>query len=534
MLSRRPTLGPSGRGRSGSNATSVRSGRDRDGTGFAAIGEDDVMPSPQATQNAPLVDAEGFSVAPADRHRSPWEDPEELVPDRPTAVGEASADRGGLDSSTARPAASFANTFNASPSASAEDLSASVSSETPSQSKMNLAMSAKPMQENETERQEAMEKMQQTLQMSPPTQPSRRQTVARGRRDVRNTIFAGAAENGETGYGGLNMPIPAGGLGSGVPPHRSTNFSGLPPTNGHTGPSSFSPPQVFRQPSSSSIGSNNPFESPALPNPAATTFLNTTIESGLRGAVMENVNVIMRDGVVKRLQITGEIHLSLRQASSQGPKHGPIHMRLSQFEALEKIAPNPTFVAQVPNKAGEYFLNSEALSTASASGNARGTLAFKYQVFVKPGDEAEYTPLTMKPAFLCKAGESRMILHYQTKGAIDLMNTSLVAIFGAGASVSNVQAKPAGGVWSAAGRTMTWDLGSAISNEGKVIAKFVTGSEETLSPQNVQATWTLPGVLSSGLGLEIVQGDLESDWTFSDVQKQTSSGKYLAEPVFNQ
>ena len=426
------------------------------------------------------------------------------------------------------PDSGFANTFSASPNGSTDNICTTGSGTGQGQPKLNLALATAPIQEDEADRQAAMEKMQQTLTMSPPTTATRRQTLGRGRRDVRNTVFAPAGEDGSLGYGGLALGTLT--LGSPGASTQTPTMNGAPPTK---------PFGLDRQTSQSSIGSNNPFDSPNLmtagPSAAA---LTTNSKSGLRGAVTETVNVVMRDGVVKRLQINGEVYLSLRSLESRQPSHGPIHVRLGKFEALEKIAPNPSFVAQVPDKAGEYILNSEALASASSSAPAKGTLAFKYQVFITPGQENDWLPFTLEPAFLCKSGETRMILHYKVNpkpayGSGSIQDAQIIARFGEGVGVSNVQAKPAGGVWSAASRHMTWDMGN-MSTDGKIIAKFVTAPGEALAPQGVQATWTLSGVLGSDIGLEVIKGDLESDWTFEEVQKQLCSGKYLAEPIINQ
>ncbi|ORX34767.1 Muniscin C-terminal mu homology domain-domain-containing protein [Kockovaella imperatae] len=527
MLSRRTTLAPNNRGRSDSASTTGRGPAGREAGTFATIGESGA--SDQASQqSAPPVDEEGFSVAPADRHRGPWEEPEDLLTDDPIAPTSSVPQTRDLLSDDDGPStAGFQNTFTSSPAASNEDLGRSNTSSSQAQSKLNLALSSAPIQEDEADRQAAMEKMQQTLQMSPPLQATRRQNTARGRRDVRNTMFAAPGEDGSLGYGALALGGPS----------RETSSSPA-NANGLTHGSSKPVQSLNRQASQSSVASNNPFDSPGLLGPASTILPGTTAKSGLTGSVNETLNVVLREGTVRRLQINGEIHLSLRPGESTHPAHGPIHVRIGKFEALEKIAPNPTFVAQVPDKPGEYILNSEALASISASGPAKGPLAFKYQVFVAPGQESAYLPITLTPAFLCKSGETRMILHYKRNAetlypSSELSKASIVAIFGEGPSVSNVQAKPAGGQWSAASRQMTWDLDS-IASEGKIIAKFVTGPGETLTPLGVQATWTLKGAVSSDLGLEVVPGDLESDWTFSNVQRQMSSGKYLAEPIVNQ
>lgn len=476
-------------------------------------------------------------MPPPDRHRALWEEPSD---DLPAPIKSTPAGATVPAPSTA-PSTGFAQNFSESPSGSQENLSSTASSVNQQQPKLNLALAQAPIQESEEERQAALAKVQQTLQM-PPSQPSRRGTVARGRRDVRNTMFGapGVALQG-SGSSESGSPGPTPTLGSGI--GLGSPFS---QSNGGAG----APPIVTRQSSTSSVGSNNPFDSPSIAAAPglSSSVMATSTDPGLRASMTETINVIMKSGTVSRLQITGEIHLSLRPTAQSAS--GPIHIRLNAFESLEKIAPNPAYLAQVPDKPGEYFLNSEVLAAATARGPShtsgagaggaahKGTLLFKYQVHVQPGKETGLIPLLLDPAFSCKEGETRMILNYNsTSSSIlptsALRNVSLIAAFNPGPSISNVQTKPAGGVWSPAARRLTWSLDD-LQDRGKIIARFTTEPGEIMSPQGVQASWAVEGRLASGLDLTVVPGEIEGDsWKFEEVKKGITTGKYLAEPVHN-
>ena len=575
MLGRKATMGSkkdSYRGRSESVTASMRS--DREG-GFDTIGEDDLRSQPGSgpggtgvaaappvraslvigrcmdtdESQSSLIDDEGFSVPPPDRHRALREEPNDNLPPpiKSTPVGGATIPA----PTTGSKSAGFnANPdYTESPSGSQENLSSPTSSLHQGQPKLNLALAQAPIQESEEERQAALAKMQQTLQLQP-TQPTRRGTVARGRRDVRNTMFApggvalgSGSESGNAspvGSGGFGAAPAAGGLGS---PFSQSNGTGSGSGDRMV------PPIVSRQASLSSVTSNNPFDSPSVSAAPglSTSTMTTSTDPGLRASMTETINVIMKSGTVSKLQITGEIHLSLRAPSSTTT--GPIHIRLNEFEKLEKIAPNPAYLAQVPDKPGEYFLNSEVLAAATArnntpsslattsGGGSKGTLLFKYQVHVQPGKEMTMIPITLDPAFSCKEGETRMILGYKSTSSPSLPisalnNISLMATFNPGPGVSNVQTKPAGGVWSPASRRLTWTLND-LQEQGKLIARFTNEAGE-MSPQGVQASWAIEGSLISGLGLEVVSGEIEGDsWKFEEVKKGITTGKYLAEAVVN-
>ena len=519
MLGRtKSTMGGPNRGRSASNTPSTRSGR-LDGN-FQTISEDNGRLPPN--MSTPPVDEEGFSVAPADRHRNPWEDPNELVP-TPVQAAPVSSVEG---------TPGFAQTFNSSPDGSQDSLPTTGSLQN-SGPKLNLAMTQQPIQESEEERQAALQKIQQTLAM-PSQQPSRRATVARGRRDVRNTMFGSAAEDGT---------MPSSGKGLPMPPLSETGEGSLastlrlPSANDDYANGIERPHLIARQASLSSVSSNNPFDSPGLAPALSPSLMATASEPGLRASITETISIIMRQAEVQRVQINGEIHLSLRQASvSQGD--GPIHIRLTSFEQLDKIAPNPAYLAQVPDRPGEYFLNSEVLATATQKGSAKGTLLFKYQVHVPAGKERTAAPLILEPAFQCKDGETRMILNYRVNpdsplSSAGITNLSILAIFSPGVSVTNVQAKPAGGVWSPSTRRMTWNVNEMTGTEGKIIAKFSTESGEPMGPLGVQASWAVEGLLGSELGMEVVGGVLGGGWRFEEVRKGVTTGKYLAEPTIN-
>lgn len=534
------------------------------------------------------MDEEGFSVAPSDRHRNPWEDPNELIPTpagqtllqpQPQAPVVPTKD---TTPAPVVPAAAFSQTFNASPNASDENLATPTSSQSHQQQpRKNLSLAPVPIQESEEERQAALEKMQKTLQL-PPSQPSRRSTIARGRRDVRNTMFAGSTDEASNAVFGAGAGALAGGLVDGVsksaePEEKlveSPTFARSPiqagafasPTNRDIP----SPSPVVRRTSLSSVTSNNPFDSPSVGiggtmTPPVTAVSSASDQPGLRANMNESVNIIFRNKQIQRIQITGEIHLSLRltdsnSASSLGGGGGPIHIRLVAFERLEKIAPNPAYLAQVPDKPGEYFLNSEVLAAATAKGAGAGAptatasggpLLFKYVVHVQPGKELATVPLILDPAFQCKSGETRMILHYTAnpsspiqvlpQGGKHAAGTVVAAFAPGGPNVINVQAKPAGGVWSPTTRRMTWKMDSLPSGStdgsGKIIAKFTSEpGQEALVPQGVQMSWAVEGSLLSGLGLEVVDttgGELEGNrhWAFEEIRKSTTTGKYFAEPV---
>lgn len=524
MLGRKSTIGPTtiSRNRSGSNAPSTQSGREREGN-FSTIGENGENAGP--IQNGAPVDEEGFSVAPADRHRNPWEDPDELIP--APAVNTSST----TPATAAGANSTYTDQLASSPSGSSEDLRTSTA---PTQPRLNLAMTSAPIEEDEAERQAALNRMQQTLQLQPQAQPTRRGTIARGRRDVRNTMFATSALDSAALSRLSSSPSRSEG-GSMLNPVSEPT-----PTLGSSAPSQSeqptAPAPIARQSSTSSVGSNNPFDSPGLGGPTSAFAPKSVNGPGLRANMTESMNVIMQGEKIQRIQVNGEVHVTLRDMEGHSLSQGPIHIQLTEFERLEKIAPNPAFLAQVPDRPGEYFLNSEVLASATKSAPSTGTLLFRYQVYIPTGKEASLLPLFMEPAFRSTDGETKLIVNYHRNPACQLSAShlsglSLVVAFGPGPNITNVQAKPAGGVWSPATRRMTWTIGQDELEKGKLIAKLVSvPGGGALTPLGVQASWAIAGELCSGIGLEVISGGGD-EWSFEEVKKVITTGKYLSEPA---
>jgi hypothetical protein len=261
--------------------------------------------------------------------------------------------------------------------------------------------------------------------------------------------------------------------------------------------------------------------------------------------MVETVHALIRQFTSQRTVITGEIHTSfvpseLRPTPAVG---SALHIRITEFEALETILPNPEFLAQVPDQPGEYYLNVEALAHATAA--AGPVVLFKYQVLVPEGSETAMAPLVLNPAFQVKDGETRMILHYRAAQSAPLSNVHLAVAFPDEPAVKATQSKPLTGTWSAdpagSGRIVSWDPSIRAGEESKVVARFVTSpGAPRLAPTGVQARFVLDHLIS-GLGLEIVDsGDSASaavptlsGWSFDNVRKSTVAGKYVGDATFN-
>ncbi|KAI7052679.1 hypothetical protein KC352_g45486, partial [Hortaea werneckii] len=79
-------------------------------------------------------------------------------------------------------------------------------------------------------------------------------------------------------------------------------------------------------------------------------------EPGLNSSIVETVSARFEDGNAVHSSLTGEIALAYHPADFSSP-FGTENIKLENFSSLEKVAPNPAFITQVPDKEGEYSIN---------------------------------------------------------------------------------------------------------------------------------------------------------------------------------
>lgn len=224
-------------------------------------------------------------------------------------------------------------------------------------------------------------------------------------------------------------------------------------------------------------------------------------------------------------------------------------IRLENFSALEKVAPNPAFISQSPDKEGEYTVNLANLS--------RTQVAFKYQL---RGDQATNThlPLLMTPAYKIEPAQSMVIVSYSLnpnfvipdgRDSITFHNV-MIALTLDGARASGCQSKPVG-TFSREKNLVFWQLGDITLSAGaapeKLLARFATDSEA--KGGSVEARWEISGEQAAGLGstLSISQsaaGEEGADpfadeegagpsgsgasWKMVPLVKKIASGSYVA------
>lgn len=267
----------------------------------------------------------------------------------------------------------------------------------------NLLIRDQPIPEDETEAQKAMSSMANQLRMRAPI--SRIQGSTRGRRDVRNTVFMPNAPDLTSSSGGMSNTAVIG-TGTGVAGMAAGAVAGAgaldlaSPIRQPNAPGTIPEDRVVSD--SASLHSSH-----SLANVAQ----HPTMEApGLNASIIETVSTWFTDGSINKSFVVGEVALAMNGL----PEDDTETIRLSNFQILEKVAANPTFVhAAVSDKgkeketeAGEYTVDVNAIRKSTP------TVALKYQIHLEADIVATYSPVLVTPAWQCQQGQVSVIVMY--------------------------------------------------------------------------------------------------------------------------
>ncbi|KAL8925337.1 MAG: hypothetical protein Q9172_002268 [Xanthocarpia lactea] len=393
----------------------------------------------------------------------------------------------------------------------------------PDQPQFKLDIRSEPIHE---EGLDTLSNMASTLRAQAQQIPTPRKPSAnRGRRDVRNTVF--------------------------VPSPQPSDFSG-------SGDSPFQPQGTFSTGKASSLSSEAPqgSDSHSIRSAhSATSLAQATAKhpemagAGLNASVVETVSAWFSSGQVTKSVVIGELALA-HNASELAPGTRSEIIRLENFPVLEKVAPNPTFVTQIPSRSGEYSVNLGQIP--------RTAVAFKYQVHLEESNLAAHAPIIITPSWKIEPTQASVIVSYSFNSAFvspaarSVALKNVVVMINLGNNVAQAcQSKPVGH-FSKEKSMIYWRLGD-ISLDGyaespqKLLARFSTETEAQAG--SVEVRWEISGEaatgLGSGLGLsqsgslkeegshdpfadESGAGSPSGAWKEVKIQRKIVSGKYVA------
>lgn len=269
------------------------------------------------------------------------------------------------------------------------------------------------------------------------------------------------------------------------------------------------------------------------------------LQPGLNASIVETVSADFSQGQVTRSTVMGELALVFNRREPSTVNSETI--RLENFPVLEKVAPNPAFITQLPSRTGEYSVDLSHIS--------RTAIAFKYKVHLEESYLAAHVPIGLTPSWKIEPTQASVILHYAfnpafaspMKRSVTLHNVVVLI------NIENVKAlsclsKPVG-TFSKEKSTIYWKLGNITLDAyaeapQKLLARFSTESEAKAGI--VEVRWEISGEhtagLGSGLGLSQMTGSSAADpfadegtglgsgsaWKDVTAIRKIVSGKYIA------
>ncbi|KAJ3136145.1 hypothetical protein HK100_002071 [Physocladia obscura] len=282
-------------------------------------------------------------------------------------------------------------------------------------------------------------------------------------------------------------------------------------------------------------------------NPFSTALTPSKAVIKLQGNITETVNVLIRDGTIEKLLLTGEISITIPPSTAATPD-SRFKLTILGTDAFEKFVVNESCATVFTGMEG----NGLDIDLAKLGSVPNSHIVAKYQVRV-PDDEIDfYAPILANPLWKCESHSTSLLLPYEYNTdlirRLNVADLKILATLTDGGDLKSTQMKP-DGVWNPERRSILWDVGnfkdpsnpasnpttvagsirsdrsSVISQDPfKVIARIETTSQAT--PGTIAIHFKAGGLLS-GIDVDITD---HNDIILNEVSKSTVSGKYACVP----
>lgn len=352
-----------------------------------------------------------------------------------------------------------------------------------------------PIQEEDGDAETALANVANTLRAQ--AAPTRKSGTVRGRRDVRNTIFVPNPQTPE-----LTSIVE----GS-IPPMPTTvstpvSLPASPPLGPpHSPLFKLGHRHTFLGDEHTSSDTQSIRSGRSLSSAGSTTVKHPDMHGpGLNASLVETVSTWIERGSVTKAMVIGQVALAYNPIDLSSP-FGTDSIRLENFPILEKVAPNPAFIEQIPDKPGSYIVDLSKITKTS--------VAFHYQVHLESSNLVSYAPLLLSPAWKVESTQTSALLNYSLNPAfalggassVTLRNVVLIISLDPGVKATHCQSKPVG-TFSRDKSLIYWRLGDVTLSPEQPVqqlrARFLTDGEA--KPGNVEARWEISGELATGLG----------------------------------
>ncbi|KAF2158065.1 hypothetical protein K461DRAFT_274308 [Myriangium duriaei CBS 260.36] len=383
---------------------------------------------------------------------------------------------------------------------------------------------------------EALTNMATTLKMQAPSAAgSRRQGTVRGRRDNRASVYDSSP---------LTLNLPSRIAEASIQEQPST----IPESPAHTAAAAV--PVVSPQPAiTSPFGQGPPFpavsgigsapQSPLYaPRPPSAHRDDTgSVRSGrshssiasashrhpeltapgLNTSIIETVSATFEQGKLTRSVVIGEVALTNNSDASSAESET---IRLSNFSALDKVAPNPAFLVNSGNE-GTYALNLVQL------GRGKPQVAFRYQLASGGTASSSLVPVVLHPQWKIEPAQTSVIVAYSLnpnfnlggQESVTLKDVTLMLHLGEGSKATSCLSKPVGTFNKERG-IIYWSLGELTLRKSdspqRLLARFTTEGEGRQG--KAEARWIIEDAninVGSEAAIELKRGE---DDPFSDAE----------------
>ncbi|KAL2433834.1 hypothetical protein ABEF95_010934 [Exophiala dermatitidis] len=377
----------------------------------------------------------------------------------------------------------------------------------------NFMIRDKPIQEDESEAQRAMNTMANQLRtQAQHSGLNRVQGSVRGRRDVRNTMYVPSQTDGLAGLPSVSASPSAPAIS--IPGSLST------PENVLASP--------LQRPAHSSIiheehGVNSDttsiHSSRSLTGPTQHVDLH---EPGLNASIVETVHSWFTETGISKSFVLGEVAFAYNPPASAAAASEPAQevVRLQHFERLDKIAANPIFITQVKST-GNTLAEEQAGSYTVATHPIRRptpVIGLKYQLHIEENNLARYSPVLLTPAWQVVEGQVSVIVLYSLNpifehasdksGSLTLKNVVISVNLdtsgeGTGKATSAMMAPTQGATFRRKASAIVWRFTELTVNpeQERLLVRFLTQGGMPKKGA-IELKFEIPGRTASGIGVE--------------------------------
>ena len=379
----------------------------------------------------------------------------------------------------------------------------------------NFMIRDKPIEEDQTEAEQAMNSMANQLRSQAQSVPVNRVGGSvRGRRDVRNTMYVPS--------GTEILPSTAR-----TPPPMTIPENTASPENTLASPLQRPPPiaALHDEHLTSDTASMTSSRSLAVPTHP------DLHDPGLAASVLETVHSTFTESGISKSFVLGEIAMAYNPAGASDNATETI--RVQHFELLDKVAANPIFLSQLkPTSSHSQTEEQAGTYTVSTTQLRRPTpmICLKYQLHMEEANMAQYSPILLTPAWQLIEGQVSVIVLYSLNpifGSTPLtfknvsINVSLDTSDPTASRAQSAMMAPTGGAtFKRKSSSVIWRLPefTVKPEQDRLLVRFITGSGGLAKKGTVEIKFEVVGRTASGVGVErLVAGKQgESNDPFAD------------------